>query len=92
MNETPHGESPPDVSIVVVTFDVLPQLRRCLQSLPAALNGLRYELTVVENGYGDDTWEWLVGLEDVRAIRGSPAIGFGSAVNKGLAGAKGRFF
>ncbi|MCY3800634.1 MAG: glycosyltransferase family 2 protein [Chloroflexi bacterium] len=92
MNETPQRESPPDVSIVIVTFDVLPQLRRCLQSIPAALNGLRYELTVVENGYGDGTWEWLVGHEDVRAIRGSPAIGFGSAVNKGLAGAKGRFF
>ena len=92
MSDTPAAGNRPDVSIVIVTFDVLPRLRRCLHSIPAALDGLRYEVTVVENGYGDGTWEWLAGLEDVRAIRGSPAIGFGSAVNKGLMGADGRYF
>ena len=92
MSETRTAGNRPDVSIVVVTFDVLSRLRRCLQSIPAALEGLRYEVTVVENGYGDGTWEWLAGLENVRAIRGSPAIGFGSAVNKGLMEADGRYF
>lgn len=81
----------PDVSVVIVTFDVLPKLRRCLESIPAAVAGLRSEVMVVDNGYGDGTWAWLAGLENVRAIRGSPAMGFGAAVNLGLESATARY-
>ncbi len=77
--------------MVIVTFDVLPKLRHCLHSIPGALDGLRSDVTVVDNGYGDGTWAWLAELENVRAIRGSPAMGFGAAVNRGLAGADGRY-
>ena len=48
-----------NVSVVIVTFDVLPKLRRCLESIPAAVAGLRTEVVVVDNGYGDGTWAWL---------------------------------
>ena len=75
----------PDVAVVITTYNVRPLLERCLDSLDAARGSLATEVVVVDNGIGDDTWPMLLARDDVRAIRGSPALGFGGANNLGAA-------
>ena len=75
----------PDVAVVITTFNVRALLERCLDSLPAARGALGLEVVVVDNGFGDDTWPMLLARDDVRAIRGSPDLGFGGANNVGAA-------
>lgn len=75
----------PDVAVVITTYNVRSLLERCLDSLDAARGSLVAEVVVVDNGFGDDTWPMLLARDDVRAIRGSPALGFGGANNMGAA-------
>lgn len=74
-----------DVTVVITTFNVRDLLERCLDRLAAAGGSLELEVVVVDNGFGDDTWPMLLARGDVRAIRGSPSLGFGGANNIGAA-------
>jgi GT2 family glycosyltransferase len=74
-----------DVAVVVTTFNVRALLERCLDGLSAAAGSLKLEVAVVDNGFGDDTWAMLLARDDIRAIRGSPDLGFGGANNIGAA-------
>lgn len=80
--------APADVAVVITTFNVRALLERCLDSLAAAGDPLTLEVVVVDNGFGDDTWPALLARDDARAIRGSPALGFGGANNVGAAATK----
>lgn len=73
------------VTVVITTFNVRALLERCLDSLAAAGGSLQLDVVVVDNGAGDGTWPMLQARADVRAIRGSPALGFGGANNVGAA-------
>ena len=73
----------PDVAVVITTYNVRALLERCLDSLEAARGSQTLEVVVVDNGCGDDTWPMLLTRDDVRAVRGSPALGFGGANNIG---------
>src|SRR5436190_7694822 len=76
----------PDVTAVVVTYNALPWLEQCLDSLP----GL--DLVVVDNGSTDRT------LELVRERRPDARIveqgnkGMGGGNNAGMRVAQGRYF
>lgn len=74
-----------DVAVIITTFNVRDLLERCLDSLDAARGSLMLDVVVVDNGFDDDTWPMLLARDDVRAIRGSPAVGFGGANNIGAA-------
>ena len=74
-----------DVTVVITTFNVRALLERCLDGLPAAAGSLKLDVVVVDNGFGDDTWPMLLARSDVRAVRGSPSLGFGGANNLGAA-------
>lgn len=74
-----------DVAVVITTFNVRDLLECCLDRLAAAGGSLKLDVVVVDNGFGDDTWPMLLDRGDVRAIRGSPSLGFGGANNIGAA-------
>ena len=80
-----------DVSIIIVTYNVPDLLRRCLATIPAALDGLSAEVFVVDNGSGDGTWDGIVSRADVQAIRGSRELGFGRGNNLAASRAAGRW-
>ncbi len=80
-----------DVSIIIVTYNVPDLLRRCLATIPAALDGLSAEVFVVDNGARDGTWDSIVSRADVRAIRGSRELGFGRGNNLAASRASGRW-
>ena len=84
------SDSPPEISVVLPTFNRLPALRENFESVRALL-GVS-EIVVVVDGSTDGTGGWLAGLSDPKVTvveqpqRGSPA-----ARNAGIAAARGKW-
>jgi GT2 family glycosyltransferase len=78
----------PTASIVVVVFDQLPLTRLCLESILLNTRQPAYEIIVVDNGSGADTFRYLQDLAHrnpvVRPLRNDRNEGFPRAVNCGL--------
>lgn len=87
----PIVAAPIELSIVVVTHNVLPLLRACLASIYASDFADQCEVFVVDNGTDDSLA--MVESEFPRAmpILGSPHIGFAAGNNLALAQARGRY-
>jgi GT2 family glycosyltransferase len=58
----------PLVDVVIGTFNRLPFLQLTVKTLRAELEGLPYQLIIVDGGSKDGTTEWLAGQADVFAI------------------------
>jgi N-acetylglucosaminyl-diphospho-decaprenol L-rhamnosyltransferase len=80
---------PVAVSIVVVTWNSARWIERCLRSIPAACEGLAYEVIVHDNASGDATLALVPG--DVSVIRSVQNDGFAAGVNRSLAASSGRY-
>lgn len=89
MEDTGPGVAPV-VSIVVVTLDPGPDLRRLVESVAAATTH-PHEVIVADNGSTDGTPEWVESAPGVRLVRTGGNIGYGSAVNRAAAVARGQF-
>src|SRR5438105_6339071 len=74
-----------DVSVVVVTYNAMPWLERCLDSVAA------YETIVVDHGSTDGTLEHVRSRPGVRLIEQENS-GFGAGSNAGMRVASGRYF
>src|SRR6187455_1295590 len=75
-----------DVSVVVVTYNALPWLERCLESVRG------HETIVVDNGSSDGTVELVrARFPDVRLIE-QGNVGMGGGNNAGMRAAGGRYF
>jgi GT2 family glycosyltransferase len=85
--------SPPQVSIVVVTYNNLLYTKLCLGSLIWNTARPAHELIVVDNGSADCTDEYLAAVAaanpHVRLVLNRSNLGFAPANNQGLAMAKG---
>lgn len=73
-----------DVGIILVTYNSADWIGRCLDSLPAALDGRQAEVVVVDNASSDGSAD-LVAREhpEVRLIRSERNLGFSGGVNLG---------
>ena len=86
----------PSVSVVVVSYNQWPLTERCLASLEANSDSQSLDVIVVDNGSKDETPTQL-GLWAAKApsrrrvIANAGNLGFGGAVNQGLAAATGEF-
>lgn len=84
--------SPPDISIIIVNYNVKDYLLQCLRSLQASVGDVRSEIIVVDNNSHDGSVAELQPLfPDVRWVALEENIGFGRANNVGLASATGRY-
>ena len=81
---------PPDVSIILLSWNVRDLLRACLRSLP--LDDPLLEVIVVDAGSGDGSAE-LVRTEfpSVQLVASSENLGYSRGNNLGLARARGRY-
>jgi GT2 family glycosyltransferase len=90
------GRRPERVSIVVVTHNNLVFTRLCLETVLFNTGQADYELIVVDNASDDDTPEYLRSLAQrcplVRVLVNRRNLGFASALNQGLATARGDVF
>jgi GT2 family glycosyltransferase len=87
---------PPEVSVVVVTFNGLVFNRLSVESVLGSVECPSLELIAVDNGSTDGSLEYLQGLAErdgrVRILANGRNLGFGAAVNRGLAEAGGNVF
>jgi N-acetylglucosaminyl-diphospho-decaprenol L-rhamnosyltransferase len=71
------------LDIVVVTFNSAHVIDRLLDSVPAAAEGLVYDLVVVDNGSTDGTREVLAARTGCRVIH-SVNTGYAGGINRGV--------
>ncbi len=83
----------PDVSVIIVSFNVRDLLQKCLGSLIKAADHVNHEIIVVDNGSSDDTSEFVPKhYPDVKFIKSKKNVGFGAANNIGFQHAHGRYY
>ena len=73
----------PDVDVIIVTYNSLHVIDGLLDSLPAALDGLEYEVVVVDNGSADGTADLVEARGGCRVVR-SPNLGYAAGINRGV--------
>ena len=83
----------PDISILIVSWNVRELLLQCLAALPAAVgDGLRYEVIVVDNASGDGTVAAVqAAFPGVTVIANADNRGFTGGNNQALAAARGDY-
>jgi len=82
----------PDLSIVIVNWNVRDLLRRCLHSILADSHTCPLEIIVVDNGSSDGSVEMVQAeFPDIHLIANAENRGFPAANNQGLAVAQGRY-
>lgn len=91
--ENPHAADRPDLSILIVSWNVRELLLRCLAALPAAVGaGLSHEVIVVDNASSDGTAAAVrAAFPHVQVIANSENRGFTGGNNQALAAARGDF-
>lgn len=74
---------PPDIDVVIVTYNSAQVVDDLLDSLPAALDGLTADVVVVDNGSTDETVKLLESRCDCRVVR-STNVGYAAGINLGV--------
>lgn len=81
------------LSVIIVNYNVTRLLRNCLLSIRQYIDGVSYEVIVIDNASTDATWKDLI-LEfpDFHFIASPTNDGFAKANNKAIKRAKGEYF
>jgi len=88
--ETPPVLRPaPELSILIVTWNSERWIERCLNSIPAACEGLSYEVVLYDNSSGDRTLQFV--SDDIRSIASQSNDGFAGAINRAIASVRGPY-
>ncbi|MCK4410466.1 MAG: glycosyltransferase [Candidatus Eisenbacteria sp.] len=81
-----------DLSIVIVGYNSLPELRKCLSSVRETGTSACPDIVVVDNASADRTVEFLQQEHpEVRLVANGRNVGYSRAVNQGIAEAKARY-
>jgi GT2 family glycosyltransferase len=72
-----------DCAIIVISYNSARHIGRLLDSLPAAVDGLRTRCIVVDNNSGDETMSILRARADVTAVGVKSNLGYAGAINRG---------
>jgi GT2 family glycosyltransferase len=76
----------PEIAAVLVDYNAGDELVRALESIAAELRGRRWEGVVVDNASNDESTAGVAAFAPtVRLIRNARNVGFGTAVNQGIA-------
>ena len=80
---------PVDLSILIVTWNSERWIDRCLRSIPAACEGLEYEVVVHDNASSDETLRHING--DASVLRSATNDGFAAGTNRAFRASRGRY-
>jgi GT2 family glycosyltransferase len=84
--------APPDLSVIVVSWNTCDELRACLESVAAGLRGIPAEVIVVDNASTDGSPDMVQAhFPKVRLVRNPDNLGFAAGCNAGLQLATGRY-
>ena len=82
---------PPAVSVLIVSHNKAPSLRRCLESVERSTNRENIEIVVVDNGSGDGTSQIGSEFPNLRLLRLPRNFGLTKALNIGIRASSGEF-
>lgn len=86
------GTPPPVCSILIVSYNTINILRRCLEAIMDAHINLPFEIIVVDNGSSDDSVGMICeAFPGVRLIRNDSNPGFAVATNQAIRCASGKY-
>ena len=78
------------ISIIIVTYNSLHDIRHCLSSIHACTN-LPYEVIIVDNNSTDGTKDYLNNLKGFHLVLNEENLGFSKACNQGIQIAKSEY-
>jgi GT2 family glycosyltransferase len=82
----------PDLSVIIVSWNVQQLLKHCLLSLYDSIGNLALKVFVVDNASSDSSVEMVrAGFKDVELIANRENVGFGKANNQALQRCRGRY-
>ncbi|MGI5816643.1 MAG: glycosyltransferase family 2 protein [Armatimonadota bacterium] len=85
-------QSPPDVSVCIVSWNVADDLRACLESVGAQRNPPTFEIIVADNASSDESVSMIrEQFPEVELIVNDENLGFAKATNQTLRAARGRY-
>ncbi len=76
-------------SIIILTYNKLPVIRQCIESIREYTEAGTYEIIVVDNHSEDGTPEWLKEQKDIVLISNPENVGFPKGCNQGILKASG---
>lgn len=87
-----NSDNTPEASVIIVSFNTRDVLRRCLQSLYAAIGRRAIEVIVVENASRDASADMVEReFPQAQLVRSATNLGFAAANNVGFKLARGRY-
>lgn len=85
-------DSPPRVSILIVSWNTRALLSACIDSVRATLPDGFYELVIVDNASSDGSAAWVcANFPDITLLANAENVGFARANNRGLETCRGEF-
>lgn len=83
---------PPDLSVIIVTYNSKSDISRCLASLEKFCSAVRREIIVFDNASTDGTAAWVANTyPNIRLLTHKKNLGFAAANNVAAAEARGRY-
>lgn len=87
-----HPALVPDVSVCIVNWNCADLLRKCLASLFARSQGVRFEVIVVDNASTDGAAEMVADeFPQVKLVRNGDNVGFSRGNNQAASASRGRY-
>jgi GT2 family glycosyltransferase len=81
-----------DLSIIIVSWNTREILRRCIQSVFDTIEGLNYEVIVIDNDSHDGSPEMVERrFPQVHLLKNESNVGFSEAVNRGIGASVGSY-
>ena len=79
-----RGVSVPNVSIVILSYNCLPEMQLCLDSLRETTNRTPCEIIVIDNASTDEVTNYLKNQTDIKLICNTENLGFPKGCNQGI--------
>jgi GT2 family glycosyltransferase len=80
-----------DLSLLIVTWNSERWIERCLRSIPAACEGLAYEVIIHDNASSDATLDRVPLDTTVRTLQSGQNSGFAGGTNRAFSMSRGRY-
>ena len=88
----PHPQQYPTLSVIIVSYNCLGLLQKCLASIRAGARSMTHEVIVVDNASDDGTCEWIRrSAPETRLFTNSANLGFAKGCNLGIRESRGDY-